>query len=361
MDEDLVARTLQIPTSVWRALVSEYRSTVPSVERGETLDGEIARCLTTMARVYRRHVPNVSDPVSGSDARPVSCPACRGDVIPARVIRTSGPSAVELRYGCCTSCGHGLLLNDLSSGAGDALAEEATVRARHTLAGYYRARDGGRAGYDGYADEARYREAKGRGIIERLRAATPTAIRTLLEVGSGFGYTRIAAERAGIATAGVDVNPDAAAETLRRYGLTTFTGTLDEALRAPGSGIAAGAYDVVLYQFVLEHVVDPTRELSAAARALRPGGWLGLLVPNMDAAEVDVFGGSYRSFRLDHRHLFTPASLAVVLASAGFRMVVCESHCNIHLFRGLLSDAALNRLYASGRGPDLFAVGEKQT
>jgi SAM-dependent methyltransferase len=186
-------------------------------------------------------------------------------------------------------------------------------------------------------------------------------LRSLLEVGSGFGYTRVAAERAGIRTAGVDVNPEAAVESSRRYGLSTFTGTLDEALRvgANAGGIAPGNHDAVLYQFVLEHVVDPARELAVAARAVRDRGVLALLVPNMAAAEVDVFGASYRSFRADHRQLFTRASLEVMLARAGFRLAACESHCNLHLFRDFIAPPALDWLYATGRGPDLFVVAEK--
>jgi len=115
----------------------------------------------------------------------------------------------------------------------------------------------------------------------------------------------------------------------------------------------------VLYQFVLEHVVDPARELTVARQALRPAGWLVLSVPNMEAAEIDVFGPAYRSFRGDHLHLFTRASLGAMLAEACFALHLVESGCNLHLFGEVLSPAALARLYESGRGPDLFAVARR--
>jgi SAM-dependent methyltransferase len=253
-------------------------------------------------------------------------------------------------YGRCAGCGHGLLLDGILH------ASQAAIRARHASPGYFRARDSDGAGYDGYADEAAYREAKGAKLVARLGARANGRLATLLEVGSGFGYTRAAAERAGVRTAGVDVNPHAGAEAERRYGLATFHGTLEEALAAPA--IAPGGFDAVLYQFVLEHVADPARELAAARRVLRPGGQLALLVPSMDAAEIDVFGASYRSFRGDHRQLFTRASLVATLARVGLHLAVCESHCNIHLFRDLLSAPALERLYATGRGPDLWVIAE---
>jgi SAM-dependent methyltransferase len=263
--------------------------------------------------------------------------------------------AHALVYGRCASCGHGLLQDGLEA------ASDAAIRARHASPDYFHTRDGEGAGYDAYAEEASYREAKGTKLVARLAARARGPLATLLEVGSGFGYTRAAAERAGVRTAGVDVNPHAGAEAKRRYGLATFHGTLEEALGAAAPAIAPGGFDAVLYQFVLEHVRDPVRELGAARRALRPGGQLALLVPSMAAAEIDVFGASYRSFRGDHRHLYTRASLGATLARVGLHLSVCESHCNIHLFRDLLSPSALERLYATGRGPDLWVIAEAST
>jgi hypothetical protein len=74
-----------------------------------------------------------------------------------------------------------------------------------------------------------------------------------------------------------------------------------------------------------------------------------------------VFGAAYRSFRGDHLHLFTRASLGAMLAEAGFVLHLCESGCNIHLFGEVLSPPALARLYESGRGPDLLAVARRLT
>jgi SAM-dependent methyltransferase len=342
---ELVARTLQISTEAWRSTLDAFANEVSPAPPDETVDEEIRRCLPALALAYTRHSPPASAPPLAS--APCGCPACGELGVHPLLVRPP-----ELVYGRCNHCGHGVLLGDGAPHASEARARQAGRR-------YYVTREPDGVGYDRYDQDADYREAKGARLIAKIGALVSPPVRRLLEVGSGYGFVRIAAERAGLETGGVDVNDDACLEAERRYGLRTFRGTLAEALaRSPSAAVEPGAWDVVLYQFVLEHVADPVRELEEARRALRPHGWLVLLVPNMDAAEVDVFGASYRSFRADHLHLFTVASLAAILDRAGFRAHRVESHCNIHIFRDVLSPRALERLYESGRGPDLFVLAQ---
>ena len=343
----LVARTLQIAPETWLATLAAFEARLPPPAPGETADHEIDRCLAALAAAYRPLSPHEAAPPAVGAPR--TCAACgRAGVLPS-LARRSAPRAADLLYGRCDHCGHGALLDD---------PNVAASRARYAGDDYFRVRDQDGAGYDGYDSEEAYRVAKGARLIERLRRASARPIGTLLEVGSGFGYTRVAAERAGLRTSGVDVSAHAVREAARRYGLETLHGTLAEALSSSGSrsGVRRTSFDVVLYQFVLEHVADPAAELALAREALAPGGSLVLLVPSMEAAEIAAFGGSYRSFRADHLHLFSRASLAAVLARAGFAVRDLDSHCNIHLLRGLLSAPALDRLYASGRGPDFFVL-----
>jgi SAM-dependent methyltransferase len=344
---ELVARTLQISPEAWQAVLSDYQATVAAPAPHESCDDEIRRCLTALAPAYRAHSPHATAAPAPDEAR-AACPACRAPAVEPFLVRRPA-----IAYGRCAACGHGLLLD-----AGGTPGDEA-VRARYAGPDYYRARDAQGVGYDGYDREASYREAKGARIAERLRALPGSPPAALLEIGSGFGYTRAGIERAGLPTAGVDVNAHACEEARRRYGLATFHGTLREALASPASGIAAGAWDAVLYQFVLEHVIDPVAELVRARQALRPDGWLVLLLPSMEAAEIEAFGASYRSFRADHLHLFSRRSLAAVLERAGFAPHLAESFCNIHLLGDVLTPAALQHLYRSGRGPDLFVIARR--
>ena len=344
---ELAARTLQIAPEAWRATLETYRARVLPAPANESVDDEISRCLAVLAAAFADHNPHAApSPVATTLS---TCPACG-----ARAVRPFIARSPSMIYGRCGACGHGVLLD----GDIDDAARTDAIRARYADVNYYRARAADGAGYDSYDRENAYREAKGARLIERIGAHTPPS-RALLEIGSGYGYTRIAAARAGWTTTGVDVNRNACDEAAHRYDLATFCGTLADALATPGSGITRGAFDVVLYQFVLEHVVDPAAELALAHAALKPGGRVALLVPSMEAAEIDAFGAAYRSFRADHLHLYSHASLAATFATAGFAAPTCESHCNLHLLGPFLSPAALNHLYASGRGPDLFVTAER--
>ena len=375
----LAARTLQIDVERWRAVRAEvaHEATADAAGAGQGVSTEAGRgsagpleehVLERVRRVYARHAPHAAPlpaPAGGDengvvaavgDQRPLApsalCPACGARRVRATVARRPGPVV----YGCCEACGHGVCW------LGGALPGEAG--ARYSDPTYYEQRDARGVGYDDYGAEETYRLAKGARLVAALAGAAAAGggrIHSLLEVGSGFGFTREAARRAGLVTGGVDLNPAACAQARRRFGLTTFVGDLAAALAAaPGSGVAPGAWDAVLYQFVLEHVASVDEELLSARRALAPGGWLALLVPSMEAVERTVFGASYRSLRADHLHLFSRASLGAFLGRAGFEIVRLESGCNLHLLRSFLKASALRRLYADGLGPDLWCVARRR-
>jgi SAM-dependent methyltransferase len=156
----------------------------------------------------------------------------------------------------------------------------------------------------------------------------------------------------------VDLNPFAAQAARERYGFGTVTGTLASALSR--GEVQRRAWDLVLYQFVLEHVSEPGPELLRAADALAPGGHLVIVVPNMATFELSVFGGAYRSLRADHHHLFSPASAAAYLRGARLREVARKTSCNLHLLRGFLTQQELAELYGSDRGPDLFLIARSE-
>jgi len=332
----LVLRTLRIDEACWRRLVDGYIAECP--DGNESLASRIR----VLGQIWRSIAP--SEAVLDESFEYVrGCPVCKTDAVTVVAARQQ-EAASPLVYGSCGVCGLGVLLQ---GGANSSI---------YSQPDYYRRRKD--AGYDNYLAEHRYRESKGQRLVEWIQKRTGRPLRTFLEIGSGFGYTRAGAEHLGFKTAGVDLNPHAAKTALELYGQNTFTGTLADAVES--GAIMTGLHDIVCYQFLLEHLDDPAGELLLAAGALSPNGVLALVVPNMQSLEREIFGASYRSFRRDHLWLFSVESLKLLLDQAGLRAVSIESECNIRLLAGFLSEAELDQLDADCRSADLRIIAEKK-
>lgn len=84
-----------------------------------------------------------------------------------------------------------------------------------------------------------------------------------------------------------------------------------------------GVFDAVYLGEVIEHLWDPRRALSEAARILRAGGWLVLDTPNAFALGRIANWWVRRRDDIgdpDHKVLFTPAILANLVASVGLEV-----------------------------------------
>ena len=334
----LILRTLGIDEAAWTATLDRYADSVDAT-------GPVSDRLDALAEAFRPASPHThAVPVGG----PWECPACAAKGGHPTLARRCADGQPPLVYGACARCGHGHLL----AGAAPSTIYEGD--------GYFQRRGADGVGYDDYRTEQEYRQAKGARLLEWIEqvAGLRSHAPSLLEVGSGFGFTLGAAVARGWRAAGVDINPAAARGARALYGLETVTATLGEALER--GAIERRAWDIVLYQFVLEHLSKPEVELHHAAEAVAPGGYLALVVPSMATFEIDVFGASYRSLRADHRHLFSVPSMRSYLAAEPFVEVTHRTTCSLHLLRGFLEPRELDGLYANDRGPDLVFLARRK-
>ena len=333
----LILRTLGIEEDCWRRFMEGFISECAS--RDESLGQRVA-VLKRLWHSLSPHKASTEDSID-YDRR---CPVCSTSGVEVAASRRQ-TGEMPLVYGVCNDCGLGILLR----GAAENSIYNQPV--------YYLRDDGDAAGYENYLAEQDYREAKGRRLIEWVLAHAARPLQSMLETGSGFGFTRAAAEQLGLATIGVDLNPYAARRAQEIYGLGTFTGTLADALEK--KAIRLSSVDVILYQFVLEHLENPAVELRIASQALSRNGVLVLVVPNMQSVEREIFSASYRSFRRDHLWLFSPDSLEILLEQAGLRIIAMESECNVGVLRPFLSEGELQQLNAGCRAADLLVIAEK--
>jgi SAM-dependent methyltransferase len=328
---------LSISADIWRNVLSEY------IERWTPDCRGVHDRISLLGEVYGQFSPHSVPLPADLPASP--CPICRAERVEAAYARRSGDGQRPIVYGCCVRCGHGALLSG---------AAEPQV---YSSPAYYTRRGADNVGYAAYARERSYRELRAARLFAWIEGQLGGMPKNLLEVGSGFGFTRHTAELQGTSTFGVDLNAYAVAAASELYGMKTYTGTVGQALAA--GAVPPGAWQMVLYQFVLEHVSDVQTELAIAAEALAPAGHLALLAPSIEALEILAFGSSYRSFRSDHLHLYSWKSLETVLASAGLSVRAAKTECTVQLLAGFLSKEELASIDARKLGPDMVVLAEK--
>jgi 2-polyprenyl-3-methyl-5-hydroxy-6-metoxy-1,4-benzoquinol methylase len=175
----------------------------------------------------------------------------------------------------------------------------------------------------GYQRAAVYRQT-----LRLVRSLLPGGGR-LLDVGCQFGAFLALAKEAGYDVAGVEVTHRHAEHARERLGGSVYDRPVEE-LNLP-----AESFDMVTYLDVVEHLEDPMRHLREAHRLLRPGGWIGVRVPNLlyhgiKMRVLERLFGRERAQELcrrstfcglqapAHMNWFTARSLTFALEQAGF-------------------------------------------
>jgi len=172
--------------------------------------------------------------------------------------------------------------------------------------------------YDGsdFLEIARQRVTSGSGtvlpvlpMIRRWKA--PGA--SVVEIGCGAGWNLVPFLKAGYATCGYEYSAGLV-EVGRAHGLDVRVGAA-----------AAGTYDVVIVNQVLEHNPDFSVFVQSLGKLLASGGILYIGVPNMDMYRAGQFQSA-------HCHYFTPPTLRHYMALEGFECLALEpsSEFNMH-------------------------------
>jgi SAM-dependent methyltransferase len=216
----------------------------------------------------------------------------------------------------CGGCGHYLNVQDAAL---NSLYEGAYVQATY----------GERGLTDAYrlimalpaerSDNCRRVERIVRFMFEQFEAADfkygDNARPKVLDVGSGLCVFLKRMKEAGWNCAALDPDPRAAEHARKEVGIEAITGDfmkLDD----------VGLYDLVTFNKVLEHVPDPIAMLGKSKHHLKPGGVVYVEVPDGEAAAQD--GPGREEFFIEHRCVFSPASLSLLAARAGFGVRLME-------------------------------------
>lgn len=159
------------------------------------------------------------------------------------------------------------------------------------------------------------------GLLGRIHDAKPSG--SFLEVGCAGGAFLDAARSLGYEVRGVEYSAEMAAFARKTFRLDVAEGDLLDAK------FPAGSFDVLFMGDVLEHLPDPVRSLTEAARILKPGGLLAVLCPLQTNTIFSRLGfiayaaiGKKARVHLPPYHLFEyrSKSMANLMRRCGFRV-----------------------------------------
>lgn len=210
----------------------------------------------------------------------------------------------------CEVCGHFVSIHDM---------DEGTLYAGDYLDATYCDDDGLRRTFEriaGLEPSRSDNHGRVRRILEFASAHLARRSRpSVLDVGSGLCIFLHRMKAAGWDCTALDPDPRAVRHAMDVVGVRGVGGDflVIEDL---------GRFDVIAFNKVLEHVHDPVAMLRRAHRCLARGGFVYVEVPDGEAAVTE--GPEREEFFIEHWHVFSAASVALLASRAGFAVRALE-------------------------------------
>lgn len=203
----------------------------------------------------------------------------------------------------CARCGHFLSVHDMRN---DTLYAGDYVDSTYGAEGLRRAFDR----INTLPPERSDNVARVRRVLRYAaeRMSTPRRAPTVLDVGSGLCVFLHRMKEAGWIGMALDQDERQVRHARDVVGVRAVRADLAE-------GPDLGRFDLVTFNKVLEHVPEPVALLARAAGYVAPGGAVYLELPDGEAAAAE--GPGREEFFIDHPHVFSPASAALLARRAG--------------------------------------------
>ncbi|MBI1858460.1 MAG: class I SAM-dependent methyltransferase [Candidatus Melainabacteria bacterium] len=212
-------------------------------------------------------------------------------------------------------------------------------------------------GYGNYLAQKSWRAEKSNRVIKQIIDISNQIDNKLpekvnfLDVGSSYGFMRVAAENNGWIHDGIELSKFACDTCKKEFGFDTFVGTIEQFLSKNHT-----SYNVITLLDTLEHVVDPLSMLYSVNSLLEENGICVIRTPNLMSIEHEVFGRYYHSFKLEHIHYFSYKAMLFLLEKAGLKPLFFNS--TSHLLKGFFNDD-LSLFERDMKGSDLFIIAGK--
>lgn len=132
----------------------------------------------------------------------------------------------------------------------------------------------------------------------------------VLDVGCGTGYFLDHLPR-GVSGVGIEVNQDSL-----KHCSTEVVDSLDK---------IHSYFDMITMFGILEHYKDPRKEIEKYAKYHQPGGFLGVIVPNIDSLAFQILGEQNCTICPQHLWYYSISSLSRLLGSCGYELVTYQT------------------------------------
>ena len=205
-----------------------------------------------------------------------------------------------------------------------------------------------------YANRRRYRLARS---LLGDRAS-------VFDIGCGSGFFLAFLREKGWNVAGIDSAAEHVGYAQKDLGLTDVV-----AGQWPEYDTGGATYDLVSLIHVLEHLPDPVEGMRKAAELLKPGGYVLVETPNVNAFARYVFGGRCNLFDAPrHLCLFSRSAFNACAAAAGLETISFTTYSPSldgyqESLRYVLQDLKIRRYRTDARSvlPDISGAAPPET
>lgn len=187
-------------------------------------------------------------------------------------------------------------------------------------------------------------------LLRRLEALIP-AKGPLLDVGAATGILLELARRRGWTPDGVEPSFWAVQVAADKYGIKLRQGAFEDV------ELKENFYTAVTLIDLIEHTARPFAMLNRARQVLRPRGILVLVTPDIHSLAARIAGRRWWHLRPAHLAFFSRASIAALLARAGFSIVRESRYAWTFSLHYLLSRQPLTQPLV--KGPPLASFFKK--
>lgn len=152
--------------------------------------------------------------------------------------------------------------------------------------------------------------------VRQVQRITGLRSGRMLDVGGGTGHRAALFQRAGFDCTVLEPDERALRVAREQFGLKTVSGLLETA------DFPSGAFDLITFYHVVEHLPEPATTLQAACRFLRPGGWVVVLGPVITGWQSRWLGARWIGFTEAPRHITVPSPEGIrsLLAASGLSL-----------------------------------------